>query len=125
MFFLTVTLYGGVVKYEGEALKNFGNKLEKLSTNKQFTVQEILNSNEFEICDNGVLNLGVSNDIHWVKFNFINKSGKLVLMDIPFPVIDEFNVYLINPEGNIIDSSVSGVSQMYSNRKINHQDFIT
>ncbi|WP_165836286.1 sensor histidine kinase [Taibaiella soli] len=71
-----------------------------------------------------VINLGVDNKIHWVKFAVVNGSSEnKIVMNLAHSIIDDVGLYVVYPDGHI-DSTLVKEAMPVDQREFKHQNYI-
>ncbi len=110
------SLYG---KYIGEYTLVFQD------IKKQSTIKDVLaNEDWFKKNERPVINLGITENYNWVKFNVINQyEAKKLLLTIEYPIIDEVKLYVVHAD-NSIDSAEVKENAPISSRTFQHQFYV-
>jgi signal transduction histidine kinase len=88
-------------------------------------IQDVVRKHdEFVLSGKDVINLGVSDDIHWLHVSIQNNTAndKLVL-NVSYPIIYHVGLYIVHDNGSI-DSTLIYASKLLAERDYNHQFYI-
>lgn len=78
----------------------------------------------YEISDQKILNLGVSDHTYWVKFNLVNLGTHNDLqLEVPYPILDEITMYQFSGKV-LLDSFAGGERYPFSYRANKSKNFI-
>lgn len=71
-----------------------------------------------------VINLGVDNKTHWIRFGVKNGSSEnKIVMNLAHPIIDEVSLFVQYPDGHV-DSTVVEETMPVQQRQFSHQNYI-
>ncbi len=88
------------------------------------TLPEVLNSKNFHLYNNQVINLGVSSSDFWIQFDVANNSNKNnLILDVAQPVLNLAELYTFE-KGDSVDVQKQGTSLPFSIRFYKHQNAI-
>lgn len=122
----TVLAKPGVVTITSEApLQNISSVVEVFSdTRNQYSHATVSQLDSFQVLGNDVLNLGISEGSHWVRFALRNMSGKPnLILALNQPVLDEAEVFIIYPDGKQRHYALGNAST-FTNRFYQHQNLL-
>lgn len=121
-FGTTLTAQEAVKINQGEKLTNFGSNLYLLKDKTHtLTISDIITRNDFEKLNTNVPNLGVSNNVNWLKFYIQNNTDDpLLTLQIPLPTIDYLDFYQLDSNNNIVNSEFMGDRRPYYSRKFDN-----
>lgn len=84
-------------------LKITKNQIELLTDSfGTFSIEDIVNSNDFKPSKNQVPTFFISNEWHWVKFCIVNKTNQPVIIEVDNITIEKIEAYLVS-KGNQIE----------------------
>lgn len=82
-------------------------------------------ASQWDTLEADVPNLGVSTNTHWLSLDLENRTEKDLFLHIPYPVLDEVELYCFDPDKRQIMSSYkTGLSFPFAQRELEYQDFI-
>ena len=88
------------------------------------TFSDISSSSNFKHLESKTINLGVSKNTTWIKFNVTNVSTiNKLMIEIAYPIIDELNFYTII-NGHVQDSFQVGERFPFSQRPNKYKNFV-
>ncbi|SMF65154.1 7TMR-DISM extracellular 2 [Alteromonadaceae bacterium Bs31] len=92
------------------------------------TIQDVLrgdSANRFIEPQANGLSFGWVDTPYWVKLQIIEiKDKQALFLEIPWPLLDELNIYLVDSENTIISSYALGDHQYFSQRPIFDAQFV-
>ena len=126
-FFLVVlssVCFSQQIDFTGKKINYPGEKMLWLKDpSSSLNPEQALASTNYESNYSKVLNLGVSKNTNWVKFELANQTTEELFIHVSYPVLDHICIYYFE-KGHLIDSSFSGFQYPFSQREIDYQDFI-
>ncbi|HEY8399656.1 MAG TPA: 7TM diverse intracellular signaling domain-containing protein, partial [Cytophagaceae bacterium] len=113
-----------VIQFTGDNI-NIGKSLLILKdSSNTLTFDEVINNDNFQLSEQKVPNLGISNSTFWLKFKIQNHTdSKLLLLDLSQPGIDHIEFYKIDADGRVTKEEY-GESLPYSKRNYSHPDYV-
>jgi signal transduction histidine kinase len=117
----------------GEAPFEFSDSTKIMEVNKsvmivedkknQWSIEDIVKSDDFKKANQVVPNLGVTSSSWWVKISIKNNTNYIkLLLKIDFPIIDEIDFYSF--DGKAYNVIKLGEFQNFSNRKYKDPNYI-
>ncbi len=102
-----------------------GDKLEVLvDSNSTFSIQSVINSNDFKKTEKQFPNLLITDFSYWVRFNVKNSTDNNSLaIQVAQPTIDYIECYELKGD-SLISFNSSGQRRPFYNRLISHQTYI-
>ncbi len=80
--------------------------------------------NQMVQSEHPVLNLGVTDDVHWLHFSVLNNTQRdKLIINLSFPLIYHVALYTVADDGSI-DSTLMWISKTLNEREFNHQFYI-
>jgi len=108
-----------VGKYVGKYMSLFSDSSNKLGFND---IRKMPGA--FHPCDKDVVNLGITPNNNWLKFNIINLTDeKKIVLNLAYPTLDEVCLYTVDNTGKT-DSICIEETTPAAKRVYNHQNYI-
>ena len=92
--------------------------------NAPTTIENILQSNDFELNTNEQLLLGVDKkkDV-WLKFNIANPQSEYAFLELTYPLVDTAILYIVD-SGKVVEQMQSGENYPFSQRFIETKNIV-
>lgn len=92
----------------------------------QLDLKAIKQKQDWQELTADAFNQGFTNSTWWVKLEINNHNNVSLkrLMEIGYPILDYLTVYVENEQGILISESVLGDKYVFSEREIDHRNFI-
>ncbi|MEZ4721670.1 MAG: 7TM diverse intracellular signaling domain-containing protein [Flavobacteriales bacterium] len=126
---LFLVFIGGLnaqVTYTGNNTGYLGRQVEVFSTHQEIEFSSILKQESvWTKTDDDILNFGISDESHWVKFNAVNESEHPSFwLQIENPSIDLIDLWVISETGEVIMERHAGESRPFESRGNSFKDFV-
>ena len=108
----------------GQGLNSLAGKLEyALDENDEYHSKQVLDFKNLEILKAKAPNLGVNSSSHWIRFKIYNTGPTDNVLELTYPILDELT-YFLYKDKVLIDSLRTGQKVRFSQRVIDHQNFV-